>query len=181
MRIHASEFMRLYDAARVMRFHAQPIYGGGPRVNLAEHSWGVAMLCDHLSPHGASAVLMMAALTHDLAECVTGDVPATTKWKYPGLTHLLREVEKKVEQELYVAENLEALSAEQQLILQWADKLELYAYAARCYRSTRAPEWGDILTNLNAYFPTMQQLEKALDFWRYLRMEATAWPQTTGR
>lgn len=43
------------------------------------HSHGVAMIAALLSNGEPSAALLIAALTHDLPELVSGDVPATTK------------------------------------------------------------------------------------------------------
>ena len=44
---------------------------------VAEHSWGVAMICRKLWPE--DKVLMEAALCHDLGEGLTGDVPWPVK------------------------------------------------------------------------------------------------------
>lgn len=46
---------------------------------VAEHSWGVAALMWVMSGGKCSAVAMMAALTHDVAERYVGDVPSPTK------------------------------------------------------------------------------------------------------
>ncbi len=46
---------------------------------VAQHSHGVAMLCWLLTEGKASAELLMAALTHDLSETNTGDIPSPTK------------------------------------------------------------------------------------------------------
>lgn len=47
--------------------------------NVAEHSFGVAWLCWLLCNGKPSVQLVMAALQHDLAEHVTGDLPAPAK------------------------------------------------------------------------------------------------------
>lgn len=38
------------------------------------------------------------ALHHDVAEAITGDVPATAKWEEPALAKVLAEMEKKIHQ-----------------------------------------------------------------------------------
>lgn len=47
--------------------------------SVAEHSFGVAMMVLALTNDAASVDLLKAALFHDLAEQMTGDVPATMK------------------------------------------------------------------------------------------------------
>jgi 5'-deoxynucleotidase YfbR-like HD superfamily hydrolase len=69
----------------------------------------------------------MAAMYHDVAEVIIGDMPATTKWKYPDLAEVLAQAEQKVEQEL----NLQfALSEREKIILKMCDMLELVLYSA---------------------------------------------------
>lgn len=64
------------NGSYVRRFHQHSVVL--PDIN-ARHSHGVAMLCYLLSPEDPSLNLIMAALTHDLAEYAVGDVPAPTK------------------------------------------------------------------------------------------------------
>lgn len=49
---------------------------------VGHHSHGVAMLCLVLSNYSASSSLLEAALIHDLAEHVTGDIPSPAKREY---------------------------------------------------------------------------------------------------
>lgn len=68
----------LMEGSRVERFHTRPLLK--PDTN-GRHQHGVAMLCWLLWDNGPiSTNLLMAALTHDLAEQLTGDTPAPTKW-----------------------------------------------------------------------------------------------------
>jgi 5'-deoxynucleotidase YfbR-like HD superfamily hydrolase len=67
----------MLEGGAVNRFHARP---GLLRQTDAAHSWGVAMLVYLLSPVQPSVELLMAALTHDLAEQYMGDTPAPAKW-----------------------------------------------------------------------------------------------------
>lgn len=72
----------IMDGGNVVRFHTRP--GLVPNTD-AHHSHGVAMLCSLLAGSDeegrtkARVELLMAALTHDLAEQVTGDVSAPAK------------------------------------------------------------------------------------------------------
>lgn len=64
------------------RFHTQQVL----RENtVAQHSHGVAMLCWMITDGNASSNLLMAALSHDLAEQQMGDLPAPAKRKHPFL------------------------------------------------------------------------------------------------
>lgn len=60
--------------------------------DIAAHSFGVAWLCELLTQGKASKNLIMAALAHDLAEYLVGDVPSPTK-RALGLSELLHEHE----------------------------------------------------------------------------------------
>src|SRR4051812_9663771 len=98
----AYEFLQKYDAGRVQRFHTIPDYGGTSRQNLAEHSWGVAMFCCELCLRAdriAVGDLLRAALTHDLAEYWSCDMPAHLKWHEPALAAVLNTVQERVDEE----------------------------------------------------------------------------------
>lgn len=65
------------------RFHTFPVI---QQQNVAEHSHGVAMLVSWLaqaSEPGLGVPLLMAALCHDLAEHVVGDIPSPAKKAMP--------------------------------------------------------------------------------------------------
>lgn len=93
--------------------------------SVAEHSHGVALFCAQLCGGQPSAALLLAALYHDLPECVTGDVPATAKWHNEKLADALELAEN----EFMDDNNLQiALSSDEQLILKLADLLDLGFY-----------------------------------------------------
>lgn len=111
------------SGAKVIRFHTRRVIH---RQNMAEHSWGVAKLCDVLTKGQASAQLLRYALDHDMGELETGDIPATTKWKHPKLKAALSEVEDR-----YLDRNgfaTELNNAEELLVFKWADMLEFAFY-----------------------------------------------------
>lgn len=73
----------------VTRFHTIPTVR--PQTT-SHHSGNVALLMVLLW-HGVTGNALKAALLHDLGESYTGDVPAPTKWAFPGLRHTLEEME----------------------------------------------------------------------------------------
>ena len=66
----------IYAGGAVKRFHTLPML---KEDTVAQHSFGVAWFCYLLSDGLPSANLLMAALSHDLAEQSTGDIPAPAK------------------------------------------------------------------------------------------------------
>lgn len=66
----------LYDGSVVKRFHTMPTVTEN---TVGQHSHGVAMLCYLMAGEACSVNLLMAALTHDLAEQYVGDVPSPSK------------------------------------------------------------------------------------------------------
>lgn len=64
--------------SEVVRYHTVHTL---QRETVGHHSHGVAMLCAFIDPV-ASSSLLRAALLHDLAEHVTGDIPSPAKRLY---------------------------------------------------------------------------------------------------
>lgn len=93
----------------------------------AAHQHGTAMLCYLLSDSLPSLNLIMAALTHDAAEWVIGDVPAPTKWSVPGLADTLDELE---DTQLSAHDLLFPLTPDERRKLKLADLLDGILYCA---------------------------------------------------
>lgn len=74
-RIH-TQVRTLFDGSAVKRFHTIPTVTEN---TVGQHSHGVAMFCMLLEGGRPSAELLMKALTHDMAEQYTGDVPSPAK------------------------------------------------------------------------------------------------------
>lgn len=80
----------IINGGETVRYHTWPVLR---RQNVGEHSFRVAMLCGWLAgqhaegekPVGIGANLLMAALTHDLAEHQMGDLPAPVKRGLPDV------------------------------------------------------------------------------------------------
>jgi 5'-deoxynucleotidase YfbR-like HD superfamily hydrolase len=67
--------------AETKRFHTWPVLR---EQRVDSHSFGVAMLCTLMADGKPSANLLLAALTHDLAEHRMGDLPAPAKRLMPA-------------------------------------------------------------------------------------------------
>lgn len=107
-------------AGSVRRFHTfQCLF---PE-DVASHSWHVATLCFFLCrPAQPSANLLQAALFHDAAEYVTGDIPSPTKRLEPYFAEALltREQDILIDQGVHVR-----LSTADKKFLEQADLLSL--------------------------------------------------------
>lgn len=115
----------VYDlrrAAMTRRCHTVPTV---MTQTVGEHSYHVAMLVLELTAGKASGNLMKAALFHDLAETSTGDVPANTKWRSPLLKQKLEVMEDIFNRRHGLTVEL---TPNEELILKWADSLELGFY-----------------------------------------------------
>ena len=79
----------LRKAGKVKRYHTMSTHGAQ---TIAEHTFYVCLLLMELVEK-PSVMLLKAALYHDLPEHETGDIPATTKWKYPKLAEEVKAAE----------------------------------------------------------------------------------------
>ena len=109
------------NGGAVKRFHMIPTNN---EQTVAAHSWGVACIVLDLWPD-ASVHLLRAALHHDVPECVTGDIPATAKWRFPELSVALSRAETEIELEIGLDMRLGDKDAYR---LKVADMLELLWY-----------------------------------------------------
>ncbi len=96
--------------------------------NVGEHSFRMALLLRIMFGPGASGTLILAALTHDLAEAEYGDVPAPTKRRIPHIKEALDNVEHEyLDSHGLCFERL--LGADELRRLKLADSLEGYLYS----------------------------------------------------
>jgi 5'-deoxynucleotidase YfbR-like HD superfamily hydrolase len=110
------------DGAAVKRFHTMRT---SRTQTVGEHSYGVAMLVTLVEPD-CSVALLKAALTHDLHEQSTGDIPSPAKWRYPELAAAMAIAEERWE----IATGLRAqLTAHEVEVLKFCDYLELLIWA----------------------------------------------------
>ena len=108
---------KVLESSNVERFHSAT---GVAKQTIAQHSWGVAMLCQYFKPD-CSKELILAALTHDCSELETGDIPSTAKWKNPKLKLMLDKIEAKTEEHWGIAYKL---STDENKLLKLCDALE---------------------------------------------------------
>jgi len=99
----------------VQRFHTTNLIVGE---TVGHHSANVAMLCMQILPE-CRVELVAAALSHDLAEQYTGDVPAQAKWASASLKAALDNMEDQYQRFSY------DLTANELRVLKQADMLDL--------------------------------------------------------
>jgi hypothetical protein len=112
----------LRGAGKVKRYHTMHTHGSQ---TVAEHSFYVCLLLTELVDK-PSVALLKAALYHDLPEHETGDIPATTKWKYPKLAEEVKSAENDFIERHGLAVSL---PDKDWLALKYADMGELVMYS----------------------------------------------------
>lgn len=122
----------LLRAGSVLRYHAE---GVGIVQDVAAHTWRVAVILLHLWPD-ASRELVLAALYHDAAEGLVGDLPAPVK-RDPAIHEAISRLEREFEAFLGVPSEAN-LSPEDYARLKCADCLELCLTCADHPRATVA-------------------------------------------
>lgn len=115
-----------YVGGAVSRFHTHDTIK--PQT-VAQHSFGVACLVWLLSNETATAHELMAALTHDLGERITGDIPSPAK-RALNIRAKVGEVEEEVLRRSMMDFG-ETLTVEQQLRLKLADALDGLAFCTQ--------------------------------------------------
>jgi 5'-deoxynucleotidase YfbR-like HD superfamily hydrolase len=79
----------IFNGGASTRYHTATVFN---RQTIADHSFGVAWFCELITDEFASKDLIMAALAHDLAEHLVGDIPSPAKRKL-GLSKQFQELE----------------------------------------------------------------------------------------
>ena len=124
-------FRNLYLSSFVKRWHTDPWLSEWRQTN-GHHQWGVATLIAVLHPD-PSRRLLLAALTHDAGEILTGDLPYGFKKLYGG-GGIVEAVEQAGEAErddmLGVATGTLDLSGEDARWLEMADRLEAWLFVS---------------------------------------------------
>ena len=96
---------------------------------VAEHTFGVAMFCQLIDP-GCRKEVILAALTHDLAEHQIGDVSSPTKRAYPELKAFMDRAENDW-LNMFGLNYPEKLTEEEKRTLKYADIMDGMAFCIR--------------------------------------------------
>lgn len=91
--------------------------------NIADHSFGVAWFCELLTGGRARKPLIMAALAHDLAEHMTGDIPSPAK-RAMGLGEKFHNHEMELIKKAGLGHYFMELTSGEELTLKLADMLD---------------------------------------------------------
>lgn len=106
----------IFDGGSSKRYHTVQTHN---TQDIASHSFGVAWWCELITDKRASKQLIMAALTHDLAEHVVGDVPSPAK-RAMGCRDAFNAYEDKILKENGV-DHYMILSEQEKAVLKAAD------------------------------------------------------------
>lgn len=149
------EFLR--NAGETRRYHGWPVLR--PQ-SVAEHSFHVATILHVLygqEEPGISCTLLLAALTDDLAEWITGDPPSpftrAMEQRLPGFRAQRKEVENKVLEAVQLDFG-KFLNEEEQRKLKVADYIDGAMYCVReraMGNKLIAPAFGTFITYLPDY------------------------------
>lgn len=103
----------------VTRFHAMRTI---QKENVAEHSYLVAWICSMFYHNGCvPPILLMAALQHDIAEYVVGDIPAPVKRHTPAIKVACDTIERDTLRTYGHKDYCDCLNEPQHVILKFAD------------------------------------------------------------
>lgn len=130
------------------RAHIVPHQGS---YNVAQHSWGVAMLMLQLWPEDFPR-LAAYCICHDVPEAWIGDVPAHTKARSPRLTEELAQMEVEICSRLQIPDEHE-LHSDDLAKLKACDALELYLWAQEQVLLANHHA-GEIIHKLDVWFQT---------------------------
>lgn len=149
---NALEF--LWNGGNTRRFHTVPLIGVD---TVGHHSYNVACIIMTLRPD-APAKLLRAALKHDAAEHITGDMPAPTKRglnDYCCPTRTFREVFGQYEEEQAEAFGVDLeqdLSDEDAWLLKLADSFDGMRFCVQERRmGNRHPKLNEAFENFRSY------------------------------
>ena len=125
MRTPADRLKLLLDGGASARYHTQPYM---PKQTVADHTYRMLAILLAYMPGGPSDVLMRAALCHDVAECMTCDMPSPFKLANPECSKIVA----KAERDVLVRAGLwyeDLLNDHERAWLRAADWLELAMFA----------------------------------------------------
>ena len=135
-------FREIWRSGFVLRWHARPEVKAE---TLAEHHARTAqILCELYFPRLPSAELLFAALHHDVAELVVGDLPYPFKLAQPEIAEAHADEESR--QLNRILRRGLGLASVEMALLKLADRIAAYLYAFPQDREN--PEWGEEWGNI---------------------------------
>lgn len=117
----------IFNGGYSTRYHTADVHN---RQDIGNHSFGVAWFCELITQQRCTKDLIMAALSHDLAEHIVGDIPSPSK-RALNIGEMLDAVEQKHLNEAGVGVYSVALNNHEQQVLKFADCLEGMMYCIR--------------------------------------------------
>ena len=148
-------FYTLYKAARVRRWHTME----GIQQNLAEHSWGVAMI---VLACGGSPQAIEVALTHDLHEKELGDIPAMVK---DSRINSLEEEIMDNWSDFHDYKYIGFLSEEEQKLVKWADMIEAYIFSWKEWMRRGNMDMQDVFFRITDYLKDLKPPTEAAEIF----------------
>lgn len=152
------DFKYLHAAGRVKRYHSEDI----PAQSVGEHCYGVASLigCIVEEPR---AELLLAALWHDAAEKLTGDVPYPSKHALLGQVSIaLANLEDRIDA---LFDLRQPLTNDEKIVLKVCDHLELMLYCLHQIRAGCEYAHGPYQTVLVPVYDNIKRLAKSHKEW----------------
>lgn len=147
--------------ADVKRFHTRLTLQSE---TVGHHSHGVALICLLLEPFSRRQVLA-AALLHDLAEHVTGDIPSPAKREY-GIGDQVNALESALLRSVGLA--LPSLHPDEQRTLKLADIFQGMLFCAREI-SLGNSRMRDVFNNYVSYAEAMQPVDVELELFNLIK------------
>lgn len=117
----------IFNGGNSTRFHTVDVH---TRQDIGNHSFGVAWLCELITDGAASKNLVMAALAHDLAEHIVGDIPSPAK-RALNIGAMYDTIEGAHLDEAGIGSYSLHLTPEERSILKFADMLEGMTFCVR--------------------------------------------------
>lgn len=151
-RVLAERVEFIYKGAKTKRFHTADTL---TTQTVGEHSFGVAWLVVLLRP-SARKELILAALSHDLAEHVVGDVSSVAKRAYPELKAALDAAEGTVLKQ-HSLDFETGLTDDEVRVLKVADLMDGMLFCVR-ERRMGSKVAVEIFNNFSAYVRTIPSL-----------------------
>ena len=147
----------ILNSGDVVRYHCAPVKD---KQLLSSHHWETAVILEYIYPE-CSKALLFYALTHDVAELFTGDLPATVKVDSPVVKGSLDSLEQMYETQRLGLHHPE-FSGFEKLAVKWADVISgIYFTRKRVMQGDRPAV--PVLANWMEYSINLPHLNQAAE------------------